>query len=554
MRKFLQTCIVLLITVTFFASCSNSIKEAKFIPKDATFVLAAQPASLNEKLDKANIKLDTLYKELASKDSSFNLKFEELKDCGIDWLGNIYIYMHTKTGVNNSSVLYVNFLANIKDSSKVVAFVKKQDKQHTLVFKTAKEFSYIKMGNDCILSWNDKYLLVTASHKNGYTVYPPLSGLDSVKKVQFTPTDDVTDADLLQQVTTYYTQKESESIASVKQFSNMFKEKADAYMFGSSNGYLSSLNSLPYLQVPKVQELLADNYSTSTINFADGQIEMKGDSYLNATVSALLKKYAGPTINTSLIENYPSQHVNGFMLFAFNPQIFTGLLKEMGVEPIADSYLDKMGFTTSDVFKCFKGDIAVTVSDANFAKDSLVNGKKQPAAQFLFDATIGDKPSLDKIMSKVVESGFVVKEGNVYKGGEFIKTLGMFVQIDDKHFVVATDSLLYAKYLAQSGKSNISSDVVSKIKGKSTGMYVNIESLLAAANSKDFKNPFKDAIITGDNFDGSKLHSEAIIRLKDEKQNSLATLLKMIPEFADVARKKNVTAEDVKSLSFLKFL
>lgn len=153
-----------------------------------------------------------------------------------------------------------------------------------------------------------------------------------------------------------------------------------------------------------------------------------------------------------------------------------------------------------------------------------------------------------------VESGFVVKEGNVYKGGEFIKTLGMFVQIDDKHFVVATDSLLYAKYLAQSGKSNISSDVVSKIKGKSTGMYVNIESLLAAANSKDFKNPFKDAIITGDNFDGSKLHSEAIIRLKDEKQNSLATLLKMIPEFADVARKKNVTAEDVKSLSFLKFL
>jgi len=109
MRKFLQTFLVLLITATFFASCSHSIKEAKFIPKDATFVLAAQPASLNEKLEKANIKLDTLYKELTGKDSSFNIKFEEFKDCGIDWLGNMYVYMHSKTGVNNSTSLYVNF-------------------------------------------------------------------------------------------------------------------------------------------------------------------------------------------------------------------------------------------------------------------------------------------------------------------------------------------------------------------------------------------------------------------------------------------------------------
>ena len=551
MKNFLKLFLTLITGAIFFASCSNSIKEARFIPKDATFVIVAQPASLNDKLAKANISLDTLYKEFAEKDSSFNIKFEDLKNCGINWLGNMFVYMHTKSGANNSATFYVNALVNINDSSKIVAFIKKHNTKKEFEIKNTKDFSYIKMSDESILSWSNKYAIITVAHT---TYQTPKFSTDSISKVQFIPTDNENVAtDLLQQITTYYTQKEEESVASVKQFTDMFKEKADAYTYSSTNGFLNSLNNLPYLQLPKLQELLRDNYSTSTINFADGQIEVKGNSYTNATLSALFKKYPGSAINTSYIENYPSNNINGFMLFAFNPQIFTGLLKELGVEPIADSYLDKSGFTTADIFKCFKGDLALTVSDVNFS-DILINGKKLPPVKMLIDANVGDKASLDKIMSKAVESGLIIKTGNTYTGGDLVKSMGMIVQIDDKHFIVASDSLLYKTYIAQTTKSNISSDVLGKIKGKSSAIYVNIESLVAASNNKNFKNIFKDVIVTGNNFDGSKLHTEAILRMKDDKQNSLATIMKLMPEFANTARKKNITADDIKSLPFLKFL
>lgn len=551
MKNFLKLFLTLITGAIFFASCSNSIKEARFIPKDATFVIVAQPASLNDKLAKANISLDTLYKEFAEKDSSFNIKFEDLKNCGINWLGNMFVYMHTKSGANNSATFYVNALVNINDSSKIVAFIKKHNTKKEFEIKNTKDFSYIKMSDESILSWTNKYAIITVAHT---TYQTPKFSTDSISKVQFIPTDNENVAtDLLQQITTYYTQKEEESVASVKQFTDMFKEKADAYTYSSTNGFLNSLNNLPYLQLPKLQELLRDNYSTSTINFADGQIEVKGNSYTNATLSALFKKYPGSAINTSYIENYPSNNINGFMLFAFNPQIFTGLLKELGVEPIADSYLDKSGFTTADIFKCFKGDLALTISDVNFS-DILINGKKLPPVKMLIDANVGDKASLDKIMNKAVESGLIIKTGNTYTGGDLVKSMGMIVQIDDKHFIVASDSLLYKTYIAQTTKSNISSDVLGKIKGKSSAIYVNIESLVAASNNKNFKNIFKDVIVTGNNFDGSKLHTEAILRMKDDKQNSLATIMKLMPEFANTARKKNITADDIKSLPFLKFL
>ena len=551
MKNFLKLFLTLITGAIFFASCSNSIKEARFIPKDATFVIVAQPASLNDKLAKANISLDTLYKEFADKDSSFNIKFEDLKNCGINWLGNMFVYMHTKSGANNSATFYVNALVNINDSSKIVAFIKKHNTKKEFEIKNTKDFSYIKMSDESILSWSNKYAIITVAHT---TYQTPKFSTDSISKVQFIPTDNENVAtDLLQQITTYYTQKEEESVASVKQFTDMFKEKADAYTYSSTNGFLNSLNNLPYLQLPKLQELLRDNYSTSTINFADGQIEVKGNSYTNATLSALFKKYPGSAINTSYIENYPSNNINGFMLFAFNPQIFTGLLKELGVEPIADSYLDKSGFTTADIFKCFKGDLALTISDVNFS-DILINGKKLPPVKMLIDANVGDKASLDKIMNKAVESGLIIKTGNTYTGGDLVKSMGMIVQIDDKHFIVASDSLLYKTYIAQTTKSNISSDVLGKIKGKSSAIYVNIESLVAASNNKNFKNIFKDVIVTGNNFDGSKLHTEAILRMKDDKQNSLATIMKLMPEFANTARKKNITADDIKSLPFLKFL
>jgi hypothetical protein len=45
-------------------------------------------------------------------------------------------------------------------------------------------------------------------------------------------------------------------------------------------------------------------------------------------------------------------------------------------------------------------------------------------------------------------------------------------------------------------------------------------------------NTFKDAYLTSDKFDGKVWHSDAVINMKDEKQNALVSIGKMSIELA----------------------
>ncbi|MFX5344429.1 hypothetical protein ABTC63_21580, partial [Acinetobacter baumannii] len=88
---------------------------------------------------------------------------------------------------------------------------------------------------------------------------------------------------------------------------------------------LNALSNAP-IQIPKLEELTKDNYAASTLSFDAGKININSTSYTNPALTALLKKYAGPTVNLSLLEKYPSQNIQGIFLASFNPEIFGGLL------------------------------------------------------------------------------------------------------------------------------------------------------------------------------------------------------------------------------------
>ena len=85
------------------------------------------------------------------------------------------------------------------------------------------------------------------------------------------------------EVNKYFTQKESESLASVDAFGKMFQTKSDGYAFSSTNRYLSVLGSMP-LQLPKLEELVKDNYIASTLSFEDGKIVATATTYTNPFV------------------------------------------------------------------------------------------------------------------------------------------------------------------------------------------------------------------------------------------------------------------------------
>jgi len=268
-------------------------------------------------------------------------------------------------------------------------------------------------------------------------------------------------------------------------------------------------------------------------------------------------------VNTSMIENYPSQNIDGLMLMSFNPEIFDGILKELDVDALLNGYLEKANITSADLYKCLKGDIAIAVSDINVSsfRDNAAT-PKSPYLKMVFNAAIGDKASFTKVMDKAAETGFIIKQNNTYRASSLLQSFGIFIHVDDKNLIVASDSLTYAQYVSKTSKANISADVMSQIKGKSTAMYVNIENVIESFRSKTMsandsttfttaKNTFKDIIATSSNYDGTKIASEFSLRLKNDKQNSLVTLMSLFTNIGNRIVKNHQKDDSFEHFLFL---
>ncbi|MDE3144294.1 MAG: DUF4836 family protein [Bacteroidota bacterium] len=542
MKKFIVSASMFFAVAIVISSCSSKgPKEAKFIPKDASFVMVVDAGSLKNKLQAANINIDSIINKIFEQDSSQARHKQILKEFqeNIVWNAQFFIFSTSKKISSVAHGESYNLIAPIKDSARLYAFIHKQDELKDKKVVHEKKYSYMQLGNDVCLSWTDKNVIATFYH----VTENKRMTIDSVVHVNEPESINKID-ELKKQVDAFYTQSESESLASVSMFMGLFKEKADAYTFSGSSSISKYLSMMP-VQLPKLEDLLKDNFTTSTFSFEEGKITAKSSFYPNKTLSAIFKKYSGPTVNLSMVENYPSQNINGFLLASVNPQVFNEILKELDVDALMNSYFEKLNISSDDLFKCLKGDIAVAVSDINlgrFSGNKDTQGKDQ-IGKMVFNAAVGDKKSFDKMMDKAAENGLLVKQNNTYKAGGLLQIFGIYVHIDDKNLIVASDSLTYAQYVSKTGKANISADVISQIKDKSSAAYVNIESIISGVSSNKFssgdssayataKNTFKDIIATSSNYDGTKIASEFNLRLKNEKQNSLVTLMSLFTNFS----------------------
>jgi len=560
MKLTLRSLLLMMSAAFILASCGKKAPaEARFIPKDVSTVFVLNAEQLEEKLEKEKLSVDSIIRQAVGSDtaSSDFRKYREFKDAGINWNSKLFVYMVQKGSIQKGQTSVINVLASLKDADKFEAYLKKQDEFKDKEFKKEKDYTYVSTSSTSVMSWTNKNVIFTLYQDQAKPQY------DTVTHTFQYPDRSLAKADMLKEVARYHTQKESESVASIDAFNDMFKEKADGYMFGTSNTLLAYLSAMP-ISIPKLQDLLKDNYSVSTFNFEEGKIVMKGATFTNPTLSNILKKYAGPTVNTSLIEHFPSQNVNGFLLAAFNPEIFTGVLKELEIETLVNTYLMQVGINAQDVFKSLKGDIAIGVGDFSFVstmkKVEVIPG--QPPVEYpsttasvklIINAPIGDKAAFYKILDKAVEKNLLVKENGTYAIADPEAKKSVFLHVDDKNFVIASDSATYAAYVANTTKANIPADVMSQVKGKATAAYVDLDKLIAAVEPMakgltgqdvytTIHNTFKDAMLTSDNFDGKSLKSEAVIRMKDEKKNSLVTLYNMVSDIVKTLKVRSTAA------------
>jgi len=561
--------IFLIVAVAFLvASCGKKVpKQAKYIPKDASAVVVINPKSLDEKLKSGNLSLDSFLNRFKDEMKDFSLddkkKWEDFKNSGISLEENIFFFMlQTGTfqkGITTSS----NILVSLKDKDKFEKFIKSQKEFKAEDLSQEKDFAYLSSNENLSMAWNKEVVILSFSFK------PYKSNYDSAGNY-IEPNKAEEKAAQKTAVTRYFSLKDHESITSVSYFNDMFKTKADGYFLSSTAGALNYLTATP-LNIPKLQELLEDNYTTATFSFEKGSIDVVSTFYANPMLSSILKKYAGAKVNTHLAEFFPSQQLNGTLLFSFNPELFDGLLKELEVKGLLESVLTQVGLTSADVFKALKGEINMALSDFSITtkevtypsydgSSSYKSTKTTPEFKFILTAPVGDKVAYNNLMNKGVEYGFIAKTSTGYGATDMMASTGYYFSADEKIIVFASSEEVYKAYLANKTKSNISADVLSTFSGKTAATFFDINSFLTGIikSTKEVQlqkiltsvnNTFKNVVGTTNNFSGNSIKSNVKVTMANNKENSLVSILNLITDVYNIAKEEKKTKESIEEVA-----
>jgi hypothetical protein len=545
MKSVIRMALLLVVATAIFTSCKKPVpKTTTHIPKNASVVIGINTKNLHSKLEKNQDLLASIFRNHASSDTINNAKqeLEDLKNSGLDLQENFYVSMIRKVGgMGADAGNIIAVVGAVKDASKLGSYISK--KHPTSEVKKEKDYSYASVDGDNMIAWNDELAVFIRNQQtySGGMEYDSTTHTFNLKR----PGNN--SSDLKSEIETYFTLKEDNSVASIPEFRDLMQEQVDATLWANSG---TSLESFP-VTLPNVRELLANSYTAGTLNFEDGKIEIKSKSYYSQQLKDILKKYTGPIADLNLIENYPSNNINGFLVFAFNPEVISAVVRYLQVGGVVDNFLTKtMGtnYTLQEALKAIKGDFAVMFSDFQIGSPKAINQTIEAqqiqtvtynSGNLLINVPIGDKVEMRKLMDNLAKNGLVTKVNNEYRLTQQVRGLGIKLSVDDKNLLIATDSSLITKYKSKGGKLKIGNDVMNDFKGKSAIFYLDIENILngVAGNPADTSNQkiltkakgtFKDVKAYAKNFNGKYVEGHCEIRFKNTNENGLTSLLQFM--------------------------
>jgi hypothetical protein len=450
--------------------------------------------------------------------------------------------VQSKTLADNSTTFSINILTNKNSSEDVVPDSISKSIMKDFKVEEEKSFSTAYSPNMKFrMSWNDDITLVTYFFHEVKPVY------DTLEMTFKMPAEPNIESESKAEVAAFFNQSLDQSLASVEQFTDMFSEKADGYLFTSSNSSVEALKKTPF-NLPKLEELLKDNYTAATLHFEQGKMRIQSTNYFNPTLSSLLRQYAGPVVNWSLVNDYPEGEINMLALASFQPALIGGILQHLELKSFADNFLSKSGLTLDEALKAIKGEIAVVASDLSVQepdpmkrKDELTLQTGLPGGKLLIRLPVGEKASYLKLMETGVKNGWLVKKGTTYSSAPEFSALGSFLIADEQNIYITSDSSVYNNYLAAAGKKNkfLNSTRFQSYNAASTLFYLNIASTIRGLTKADDSYTFhqatsiiastvKEITITSDNFDGKSVHNNLEVTMQDAKTNSLVSLTKMM--------------------------
>jgi hypothetical protein len=532
------------------SSCSKAPEQSKYIPKTASIVVSVNSKEISKKLITNGITMDKLFAAVQEKDTLNEAQkfWKDIENSGLDLQATSFVSV-----VYGKAQSYATLTGGLKDADKFEAYLKKNVSNFSL--QTKSDFKYIlEAKSEGVIAWNKNTVIyLKGIEGDAMQKAMPPAGLpnpdgeeateDNAAQPAALVTADAAADTWVAEADHLFHLKKEETAGSIDAFNDLLKNNADISFYVNPEPIYSAQAAM---MPANLKTLLAGCFYTGAVSFDKGKILVDGTSYIGKDLAAIYKKYGNLEADLDMLEKYPSQNINGFLLYGFDFRMIGDIVKSTGLDGIANMGLQSSGLTLDDILNAFKGQLVVVASDFQMKKKvSPYDGDTitSPESKWVFAMKVGDKAAFDKVMTSPMLKGFFTRQGDGYVLTQNMPGMPA-VSITDKLVVSASDSALLQEYLAGKGKAGgLDKSFVSKIKGNPMGAYVNFEKIMNNIPDSElsdetkplagkFKNLLKDMTAVSNSFDGKTQHSEIVLTFKNENENSLVQLVNLGTEAA----------------------
>lgn len=529
--KFLPVLLITVIAVLSLSSCSKKKNtQGRYIPANAAVILHMNAGSIFEKLPWEEVKQNQLFVEMyadTSLSSFVRSAMDNPENTGIDTKKDLVFFM-----VKDSTGGYFAFEGTVKDAAKFKAYNAAALKNATTSQKDGVEYM---VADRTTVSWDkDKFIVVTdAPEVSRMNDLDKMMNKDSVKialpKLPSTR-DGIATASML------YALAEDNSMAENEKFSELVSTKGDMHFWANSEAIYQGTPGTPgmaALGMLNISKLYQGSFTTGTVQFENGKIDVDMKSYAGKEMTDIFKKYSGTKISSEMVQRLPAKDVAVFLAMNFKPEGIKEFAKLIGIEGLVNMGASAFGFTLDDFVKANKGDIVLSISD--IVKDT--SGKTNAA--ILFAASKGDNASFDKLVAAGKKFGSKELGSNAPN---------FYFNQNDKYFSIGTRKEYIDQFVTKEGDSKF--DFYEKISSGPIGGYANLQYILSSMRTGASKDSlglvaldaslkFWDHIImNGGEFKDGGVTQHFEINLVDKTTNSLKQLNKYVAQIGSVARQK----------------
>lgn len=446
------------VTVTLFAvSCKKGGKTGLLVPKEASIVFYFNSGSLSSKLSWEEIKKSEWFKEAhrEAPDSFARKILENPSASGVDTDKGFCFFL-----VGRGRGGYASFQGDIKDKTAFEEMVKHSDKTSATPEK-AGDLSILRL-HDAVLSWNKSKFVFIA---------------DAPFTAAGTGTRRFPEDSLVAFAKSIYKLKGKDLLDSDSKFADLIQSKGDLHLWFSVGGMYNNM-PMGMMDMLKLNILMEGNVSTGTLSFDDGKVTLSGKQYYGKELTKLLNKYSAKGAGDELISRLPNGDVLAAGVYSYPVGAITEMIKLIGADGIANSFLGQKGISLDDIGKAFKGDLAFAVSDVTQKIDtvkyegydgqtsSYTTTKSHP--QYVFGMAIDDQKSFDKIYN-VFSDELSKVPANVAD----IKT-------EKGWLMISNTPALSSGFLAGNNKPAYAD----KISGHTLGMFFNLQKFMTLLSSE----------------------------------------------------------------------